>query len=190
VFVAGAAVQWLRDSLKIIERSSDVEPLAVQAGSSAGAVFVPALTGLGAPFWEPEARGSILGITRGTTDANLAFATLEAIAFSVQAVLSAMEQDLGKPLTALKVDGGAAANDLLLQIQADCSNTEVVRAKNLESTGFGAALLAGLGIGIFSSLEDLAKLNPAQARFKPETDRGREYSRWLKAVEVTREFQN
>ena len=190
VFVAGAAVQWLRDSLKIIERSSDVEALALQSGSSAGAVFVPALTGLGAPFWEPEARGSILGITRGTTDSNLAFATLEAIAFSVQAVLSAMEQDLGKPLTALKVDGGAAANDLLLQIQADCSKTEVVRAKNLESTGFGAALLAGLGVGIFTSISELQQLNPAQARFQPQSDRGADYSRWLKAIEVTRGFQN
>jgi glycerol kinase len=190
VFVAGAAVQWLRDSLKIIDRSSDVEALALQSGSSAGAVFVQALTGLGAPFWEPEARGSILGITRGTTDSNLAFATLEAIAFSVQAVLSAMEQDLGKPLTKLKVDGGAAANDLLLQIQADCSNTEVVRAKNLESTGFGAALLAGLGAGIFGSLAELGELNPAQARFQPHTDRRAEYNRWLKAIEATRGFQN
>jgi glycerol kinase len=153
-------------------------------------VFVQALTGLGAPFWDPEARGSILGITRGTTDSNLAFATLEAIAFSVQAVLAAMEQDLGKPLTQLKVDGGAAANNLLLQIQADASKTQVVRAKNLESTGFGAALLAGLGIGMFNSLEDLAKLNPAQAKFDPKQDRSTEYDRWLRAIEVSRSFQN
>jgi glycerol kinase len=190
VFVAGAAVQWLRDSLKIIEKSSEVEALASEAGSSGGAVFVQALTGLGAPFWDPEARGSILGITRGTTDSNLAFATLEAIAFSVQAVLAAMEQDLGKPLTQLKVDGGAAANNLLLQIQADASKTQVVRAKNLESTGFGAALLAGLGIGMFNSLEDLAKLNPAQASFDPKQDRSAEYDRWLRAIEVSRGFQN
>jgi glycerol kinase len=101
-----------------------------------------------------------------------------------------MERDLGKPLTKLKVDGGAAANDLLLQIQADCSNTEVVRAKNLESTGFGAALLAGLGVGIFGSLAELGELNPAQARFQPKSDRGAEYNRWLKAIEVTRGFQN
>lgn len=190
VFVAGAAVQWLRDSLKIVERSSDVEALARESGSSAGAVFVQALTGLGAPFWDPEARGAILGITRGTTDSNLAFATLEAIAFSVQAVLEAMAQDLGKPLTALKVDGGAAANDLLLQIQADVSKTLVVRAKKLESTGFGAALLAGLGIGMFGSLKDLARLNPSQAEFEPKEDRAADYKRWLRAIEVTRGFQN
>ena len=183
-------MQWLRDSLKIIEKSSDVEALAAQAGSSAGAVFVQALTGLGAPFWDPEARGSILGITRGTTDAYLAFATLEAIAFSVEAVLAAMEQDLGKSLTQLKVDGGAAANHLLLQIQADASKTQVVRAKNLESTGFGAALLAGLGIGMFKSVADLAKLNPPQAKFEPKQDRAGDYDRWLKAIEVSRSFQN
>ena len=190
VFVAGAAVQWLRDSLRIIEKSSEVEALALSAGSSGGAVFVQALTGLGAPFWDPEARGSILGITRGTTDGNLAFATLEAIAFSVQAVLDAMEQDLGKPLSTLKVDGGAAANNLLLQIQADASKTKVVRAKNLESTGFGAALLAGLGIGIFSSIQELSKLNPPQAEFNPEQDRAADYQRWIRAVELTRGFQN
>ena len=190
VFVAGAAVQWLRDSLKIIEKSSEVEALANQAGSSGGAVFVQALTGLGAPFWDPAARGSILGITRGTTDANIAFATLEAIAFSVTAVLNAMEQDLGTHLSSLRVDGGAAANNLLLQIQADVAKTNVVRAKNLESTGFGAALLAGLGIGMFSSLKDLEKLNPAEKTFSPVGDRSGEMTRWLRAIEVTRSFEN
>lgn len=190
VFVAGAAVQWLRDSLKIIEKSSDVEALAETAGSSGGAVFVQALTGLGAPFWDPSARGSILGITRGTTDANIAFATLEAIAFSVTAVLDAMEQDLGTHLSSLRVDGGAAANNLLLQIQADSSETNVVRAKNLESTGFGAALLAGLGIGMFEGLRDLEKLNPAEKTFAPTNDRSAEMQRWIKAIAVTRDFEN
>lgn len=190
VFVAGAAVQWLRDSLKIIKKSSDVEALAATAGSSGGAVFVQALTGLGAPFWDPSARGSILGITRGTTDANIAFATLEAIAFSVTAVLDAMEQDLGTHLSSLRVDGGAAANNLLLQIQADSSETNVVRAKNLESTGFGAALLAGLGIGMFASLKDLEKLNPAEKTFVPASDRSTEMKRWRQAIAVTRSFEN
>lgn len=190
VFVAGAAVQWLRDSLKIIQSSSEVEALASKVQSSEGAVFVPALTGLGAPFWDPETRGAIFGITRGTSDAHLAFATHEAIAFSVEAVLKAMKQDLGKSLSSLRVDGGAAANDLLMQIQADVSETAVVRAKNLESTGFGAALLAGLGIGLFGSVAELAKLNPAQAKFSPIKDRAADYDRWIRAVELARGFQN
>lgn len=190
VFVAGAAVQWLRDGLKIIERSSHVEALAKETGTSDGVVFVPALTGLGAPFWDPDVRGSILGLTRGSSNSNLAFATLEAIAFSVQAVLDAMAQDLGKPIKRLKVDGGAAANDLLLQIQADSSKSEVVRAKNLESTGFGAALLAGLGAGYFDSVSSLATLNPAQSSFSPQDDRRLQFERWLAAVEATRKFEN
>lgn len=190
VFVAGAAVQWLRDSLKIIKRSADVEELAKESGSSNGVVFVPALTGLGAPFWDPEVRGSILGITRGSSDSNLAFATLEAIAFSVQAVLGAMAQDLGKPVKRLKVDGGAAANDLLLQIQADSTMADVVRAKNLESTGFGAALLAGLGAGYFDSVSSLSDLNPPDSSFAPKNDRSVEYGRWLAAVEAARMFKN
>lgn len=190
VFVAGAAVQWLRDGLKIIERSSQVEALAKETGTSDGVVFVPALTGLGAPFWDPDVRGSILGLTRGSSNSNLAFATLEAIAFSVQAVLDAMAQDLGKPIKRLKVDGGAAANDLLLQIQADSSKSEVVRAKNLESTGFGAALLAGLGAGYFDSVSSLATLNPAQSSFSPQDDRRLQFERWLAAVEATRKFEN
>ncbi len=190
VFVAGAAVQWLRDGLKIIERSSQVEALAKETGTSDGVVFVPALTGLGAPFWDPDVRGSILGLTRGSSNSNLAFATLEAIAFSVQAVLDAMAQDLGRPIKRLKVDGGAAANDLLLQIQADSSKSEVVRAKNLESTGFGAALLGGLGAGYFDSVSSLATLNPAQSSFSPQDDRRLQFERWLAAVEATRKFEN
>lgn len=190
VFVAGAAVQWLRDSLKIIHKSSEVENLALSAGSSAGAVFVPALTGLGAPFWDPGARGSLFGLTRGTTTAEISYATLEAIAFQVAAVLNAMSEDLGSSLTELRVDGGAAANNLLLQIQADVSNLEVVRAKKLESTGFGAALLAGLGAGMFHSLGELQKLNPGERHFKPIADRSKEFSNWNRAVALTRAFQN
>lgn len=188
VFVAGAAVQWLRDKLKIISSAADVEPLAQSVGTSDGAVFVPALTGLGAPFWNSEIRGSLLGLTRGTTDAHIAFATLEGIVFQVAAVVQAMVEDSGKPVAELRVDGGAAANDLMMQIQADVLGADVVRAKNLESTGLGAALLAGLGSGVWGSLEDLRKLNPPARRFSEKTDRSADFARWQKAVEVTRQF--
>ncbi len=185
VFVAGAAVQWLRDGLGIIERSSDVEALALEAGTSDNVVFVPSLTGLGAPFWNTSIRGSLLGLTRGTSSANIAYATLEAIAFQVKAVLDAMAKDFGHPIESLRVDGGAAANNLLLQIQADVTGHDVVRAKVLESTGFGAALLAGLGSGIFGSMEQLRNLNPAEQTFTPLASRDREYQRFIQAVELT-----
>lgn len=188
VFVAGAAVQWLRDQLGIISKSAEVEQLALSAGSSDGVVFVPALTGLGAPFWNSEIRGSLLGITRGTSKANIAYATLEAIAFQVGAVVNAMSEDSGKQVELLRVDGGAAANSLLLQIQSDLLGAKVVRAKNLESTGLGAGLLAGLGSGVWSSLEQLRELNPAAEQFEPESDRSNSYSRWLQAVEATSKF--
>jgi glycerol kinase len=185
VFVAGAAVQWLRDGLGIIERSSDVEALALKAGSSDNVVFVPSLTGLGAPFWNSSIRGSLLGITRGTSAAHIAYATLEAIAFQVKAVLDAMEKDFGQPIESLRVDGGAAANNLLLQIQADVTGHNVVRAKVLESTGFGAALLAGLGSGVFGSLQELENLNPADQIFEPKDSRDAQYTRFIQAVELT-----
>ncbi|MGA1170790.1 MAG: FGGY family carbohydrate kinase, partial [Aquiluna sp.] len=185
VFVAGAAVQWLRDKLQIIDSAPAVEDLAKKAGTSDGVVFVPALTGLGAPFWNADVRGSLLGITRGSTSANLAYATLEAIAFQVKAVVDAMAEDAGKSIAELRVDGGAAANDTMMQIQADLIGAKVVRAKNLESTGFGAGLLAGLGSGIWGSMDELRQLNPARQEFAPVADRGASYERWLEAVEVT-----
>ena len=188
VFVAGAAVQWLRDKLQIIDSAPAVEDLAKKAGTSDGVVFVPALTGLGAPFWNPDVRGSLLGITRGSTSANLAYATLEAIAFQVKAVVDAMAEDAGKSIAELRVDGGAAANDTMMQIQADLIGAKVVRAKNLESTGFGAGLLAGLGSGIWGSMDELRQLNPARQEFAPVADRGASYERWLEAVKVTSKF--
>jgi len=188
VFVAGAAVQWLRDKLQIIDSAPAVEDLAKKAGTSDGVVFVPALTGLGAPFWNADVRGSLLGITRGSTSANLAYATLEAIAFQVKAVVEAMAEDAGKSIAELRVDGGAAANDTMMQIQADLIGAKVVRAKNLESTGFGAGLLAGLGSGIWGSMDELRQLNPARQEFAPLADRGASYARWLEAVEVTSKF--
>lgn len=188
VFIAGAAVQWLRDQLGIIQQSKDVESLAKSVPDSGGVTFVPALTGLGAPFWNSDIRGSLLGLTRGSSAANIAYATLEAIAFQVHAVVSAMVKDSSKPIDLLKVDGGAAANSLLLQIQADLLGASVVRAKNLESTGLGAGLLAGLGSGIWSSLSELKELNPAAESFSRQADRSESYARWLKAVEITSKF--
>lgn len=178
-------MQWLRDGLGIIDRSGDVEALALKAGSSDNVVFVPSLTGLGAPFWNSSIRGSLLGITRGTTSAHIAFATLEAIAFQVKAVLDAMAKDFGHPIESLRVDGGAAANNLLLQIQADVTGHEVVRAKVLESTGFSAALLAGLGSGIFGSMQEVRNLNPADQTFEPAISRAAEFQRFIEAVELT-----
>lgn len=188
VFVAGAAVQWLRDGLGIIPTSGAVEALALEVDSSDGVVFLPALTGLGAPFWEPDIRGSLFGITRGTTKSHIARATLEAIVFQVHAVLEAMQMDMGKRLQQLRVDGGAAANDLMMQMQADLLGADVVRAKNLESTGFGAALMAGLGSGIWRSQDELRDLNPSAKSFSPKSSRSADYSRWLKAVSATESF--
>lgn len=188
VFIAGAAVQWLRDQLGIIENSKDVEQLALKVIDSGGVVFVPALAGLGAPFWNPDVRGSLLGLTRGSSAAHIAFATHEAIAFQVHAVVQAMAKDSGKEIATLRVDGGAAANNLLLQIQSDLLGSQVVRAKNLESTGLGAGLLAGLGSGIWKSLDELRELNPAADSFSKKSDRSISYDRWLEAVAVTGKF--
>ncbi|MBT5431665.1 MAG: glycerol kinase GlpK [Micrococcales bacterium] len=188
VFVAGASVQWLRDGLKIIEKAADVEALAASVADSDGVVFMPALTGLGAPYWQPDIRGSIFGITRGTTDAHIAYATLEAIAIQVKAVLDAMELDMQTSIPALSVDGGAAANNLLMQIQADLISKDVERATNLESTGLGAALLAGLGSGIWTSLSDLDALNPTEQTFSQKSDRSKVYARWQQALRATEWF--
>ena len=146
-FIAGAAVQWLRDGLGLIENSADIEALARSVESSDGVVFVPALAGLGAPYWDPEARGLISGITRGTTRAHLARAVLEAVALEVQDLVHAMSEDLGGALTKMRVDGGAAANDLLMQCQADFSRLAVERPTDLETTARGAAMLAGSWVG-------------------------------------------
>jgi len=164
-FIAGAAVQWLRDGLGIIEEASDSEALAAQVTDSGGVYFVPALTGLGAPYWRPNARGVIYGITRGTTRAHIARATLEGIAFQNLDVLRAMEADLKKPLATLKVDGGAAANDLLMQFQADLLGVDLVRPALLETTALGAAFLAGLAVGVWPDLETVRQTWKQDAQF-------------------------
>jgi glycerol kinase len=170
IFVSGSAVQWLRDGLGMFEDSSDVEALAASVPSSEGVTFVPALTGLGAPHWDPTARGAIFGITRGTTSGHIARATLEAIALQVRDVISAMAADSGIPLRSLRVDGGAARNNLLLQIQADLLGVQVVRPRNVETTAIGAAYLAGLGCGLWQSEADLEALWEIDRTFEPGGD--------------------
>ena len=186
IFVTGAAVQWLRDGLGIITSAADVEALAASVPDSGGVVFVPALTGLGAPHWDQAARGTISGLTRGTTAAHIARATLEAIAFQTRDVLDAMKQDAGLDLTELRVDGGASANDLLMQLQADVLGCPVVRPKNVESTALGAAYLAGLAVGVWPDTETIKAQWRADRRFEPrwsQTERDERYGTWLRGVE-------
>jgi glycerol kinase len=191
VFIAGAAVQWLRDGLGILRDSAEIEPLARTVTDADGVVFVPALVGLGAPHWDPYARGTILGLTRGTTRAHLARATLEAIAFQTRDVLEAMRLDAGLDLQALRVDGGAAANDLLLQLQADLLGTVVQRPTQPETTALGAAMLAGLATGVWGSLDDLRRAWKLQREFVPTmsvSERDERYARWKAAVARAREW--
>jgi glycerol kinase len=185
IFVSGSAVQWLRDGLGLFEDSSEVEALAASVPSSDGVTFVPALTGLGAPHWDPSARGAIFGLTRGTTAAHIARATLEAIALQVCDVIGAMASDSGIALRSLRVDGGAARNNLLMQIQADLLGVPVVRPRNVETTATGAAYLAGLGCGLWHSEADLEALWEIDRTFEPssETEALRSVrERWNEAV--------
>jgi glycerol kinase len=189
IFVTGAAVQWLRDGLGIIAKASDVEALAGSVDHCDGVVVVPALAGLGAPYWDPGARGTITGITRGTTAAHIARATLEAIAFQTRDVIDAMQADSGIALGELRVDGGAAANDLLMQIQADVLGVPVVRPKNVETTVLGAAYLSGLASGVWESRDDVRQSWEVDRRFEPtwsEDERERRYRAWQDAVARTR----
>jgi glycerol kinase len=184
-FIAGAAVQWLRDGLGIIKSASEIEELARSVPESGGVIVVPAFAGLGAPHWRPDARAAITGITRGTTKAHLARATLEGIALQNVDILRAMERDAGRPLTMLKVDGGAAANDLLMQFQSDVLGVEIARPELVESTALGAAFLAGLGTGVWKDLDTVRATWREQRRFKPTTDRAwvkEHLARWDAAV--------
>lgn len=183
VFIAGAAVQWLRDGLGLIDAASDIEGLARQVEDSGDVVFVPALTGLGAPHWAANARGLICGITRDTNRAHLARATLEGIALSCADVMEAMRKDAS--LSALRVDGGAAANDLLMQTQADLLGVEVTRPTMLETTAAGAAFLAGLGAGVFASTDDIRAVWKKDRTFYPESNADTDAIRakWERALE-------
>ena len=191
VFVTGSAVQWLRDGLGIIETAAEIEELAGSVDDSGGVVFVPALTGLGAPDWDPSARGAMVGVTRGTTRAHLARAALEGIACQTKDVLDAMGEDAGEPVSELRVDGGASQNDLLMQIQADLLGVPVVRPKITETTAMGAAYMAGLGAGVWSSTDEIAAMWVEDRRFEPQmSQRRRDFirDRWREAVSRSRDW--
>ncbi|WP_457652406.1 glycerol kinase GlpK [Rhodocaloribacter sp.] len=186
IFIAGAVVQWLRDGLGLIDSASEVEALAASVPDNGGVYLVPAFAGLGAPHWDPYARGAILGLTRGATAAHLARGALESIAYQVADVLEAMEADAGIRLAELRVDGGASKNDLLLQFQADLLRVPVVRPKVLETTALGAAYLAGLAVGFWDGLDDLAEQWVEDRRFlpaMPEDEVRRLREGWEKALE-------
>ncbi len=189
VFVGGAVVQWLRDGLGLIESSDEIEALARQVPDSGGVILVPAFTGLGSPHWDPHARGSMIGLTRGTTRAHVARAALESIAFQSAELLHAMQRDAASPLTELRVDGGAARNDLLLQFQADLIGVPVVRPVMTETTALGAAYLAGLAVGFWSGLPEIAAQWKMDRRFEPrmpQSTRDALLGDWLRAVECSR----
>ena len=171
IFIAGAVVQWLRDSLKIIRTSGEVEQLASSVDSSDGVYFVPAFAGLGAPHWNQHAQGTLFGLTRGSTDAHIARAALEAIAYQTMDILKAMEADSGISIQELRVDGGATANNLLMQFQADVLDTETVRPKVVETTAMGAAFLAGLAVGYWDDPEEIKAIWETDRRFEPTTER-------------------
>jgi glycerol kinase len=185
VFVAGAVVQWLRDGLGFFKSSSEIEALANSVLDAGDVFIVPAFTGLGAPHWDPQARGSIFGLTRGTTRAHIARAALESIAFQSADILEAMQKDAGKTLKELRVDGGATANDLLMQFQADLLGVPVVRPKVLETTALGAAYLAGLTVNLWKSREEIAAQWQVEKRFEPRMEAARRsemMARWREAV--------
>jgi glycerol kinase len=193
VFMAGATVQWLRDGLGIIEKSSDVEALAMSVPDAGGVVFVPAFAGLGAPYWDAYARGTIVGMTRGTSKAHIARAALESIANQSADLLEAMQKDAAMPLTELRVDGGASRNDLLMQFQADVLGVPVVRPMVTETTALGAAYLAGLAIGFWSSQEEIAAQWQVERRFEPRMsadERAQRLVTWRRAVERARAWSD
>lgn len=194
IFIAGAVVQWLRDELKIINTSADVERLALSVADNGGVYLVPAFAGLGAPHWNQYARGTIFGLTRGTNNGHIARAALESIAYQTMEVLNAMEADSGKSILELRVDGGATANDLLMQFQADVLNTQVVRPQVTEVTAIGAAYLAGLAIGYWESLEEIQQqwkvdhsFSPQETAAMPEMIKG--WNKAVKAVNIWTELE-
>ncbi|MGB3161093.1 MAG: glycerol kinase GlpK [Carnobacterium sp.] len=192
VFVTGSAIQWLRDGLKIIDNAGDTEKIAMDSTSDDELFVVPAFTGLGAPYWDSKARGAIFGITRGTTRADFVKATLQSIAYQVRDVIDTMKEDTGIDIPLLKVDGGAAHNDYLLQFQADILNSSVQRPRDLETTALGAAFLAGLAVGFWKDLDELKEFYEAGEAFEPsmpEEKREELYSGWKQAVAATQAFK-
>ena len=192
VFVGGAAIQWLRDGIQLINNASESESLATSVPDNGGVYFVPALTGMGAPYWDQYARGAILGITRGTTAAHITRATLEGIAFQVYDILKAMEHDTQRQSLELRVDGGAVANNFLMQFQSDICRTNVIRPQILETTALGAAYLAGLATGFWRDTEELRKQWNANKEFSPvatEEEVDKQLHMWHKAVERARNWE-
>jgi glycerol kinase len=191
VFMGGATVQWLRDGLGIIKRSEDVEQLALSVPDSGGVMLVPAFVGLGAPYWDPYARGTIVGMSRGTTAAHIARAAVEAIAYQSAELLAAMQRDAACPVAEIRADGGGARNDTLMQFQADLLGVPVVRPRVTETTALGAACLAGLALDFWSSSEEMAAQWQAERRFEPamNSERRNELTeRWSRAVDRARSW--
>jgi glycerol kinase len=191
MLMAGAVVQWLRDELQIVRTSTEIEPLAASVPDSGGVVLVPAFAGLGAPHWDQYARGGLMGMTRGTTRAHIARAALEGIALQAMDVLTAMQADSGLELAELRVDGGAAANNMLMQMQADVLGVNVLRPKNSEATALGAAYLAGLAVGYWPNQEALAKQWQVEKTFTPQTtaaEREKKRARWRMALDRVRDW--
>lgn len=191
IFVAGSAIQWLRDGLRMIESSPESEGLAAKSTSMDEVYVVPAFTGLGAPYWDPNARGSVFGLTRGTTKEDFIKATLQSIAYQVRDVIDLMQVDAGIDVQSLKVDGGAAMNNLLMQFQADILGIDIARAQNLETTALGAAFLAGLSVGYWKDLDELKDLNKTGQLFQAQMNESRKeqlYKGWKKAVQATQLF--
>jgi glycerol kinase len=185
IFIGGAVVQWLRDGLGVIKTSAEVEQLALSVPDTGGVYFVPAFAGLGAPYWDPEARGTIVGLTRGSTAGHIARAALQSIAYQTMDVLKAMEADAGMPISELRVDGGATANNLLMQFQANLLGCKVIRPNVVETTALGGAYLAGLAVGYWESVEEIKELWQAERVFdpvahSPETQQG--IAGWKRAV--------
>ena len=192
VFVGGAVVQWLRDEMGFFDESRDSEYFASKVPDSGGVYVVPAFTGLGAPYWDMGVTGTVMGLTRGVTRNHLIRAALESIAFETEDVARAMEADMGKKLTVLKVDGGASANQLLMQFQSDISHIKVIRPRTSEATALGAAMLAGLAVGFYRDEDDLAGAMKRERVYTPEMpreERARRLNGWHNAVAATRHYQ-
>ena len=192
VFIGGAVVQWLRDSLGMIKTSAEIEQLAASVPDNNGVYFVPAFTGLGAPYWDPYARGQIMGLTRGTTAGHLARAALEGIAYQVTDVLEAMEKDAAMKIEQLRVDGGAVQNNLLMQFQADVLRVPTLRAKMSESTALGAAFLAGLAVGFWKDEEEIRSCWQSEREFIPQMASEKVLhlrSKWKKAILCTQAWE-
>ncbi len=192
VFIAGAVIQWLRDELGLISSSAESETLARSVPDCGGAVVVPAFVGLGAPWWDPDARGAIVGLTRGTNRAQIVRAALESVAFQSRDLIDAMQADFGKPISEMKADGGAAANSFLMQFQADLLGKPVTLSEVVEITALGAAYLAGLAVGYWDGMKEIEANWRMRRRFEPKmdaSDRDERVARWRRAVAAARSFR-